>query len=155
MSLTDDDVLTRGDLVAMCGTTQPWMRTSLQPAIVPAHLVSTLDLAHHATNVSYLDPEPELPRQLGYGSTTWVCVRRPGPVIAIAWDWVLVSKGVLVVANQLAIVSNLFVIDDEGETLSEDQRLLALMLMVHRTPWQERVCEHLPKQFGRRRLTTE
>ena len=57
----------------------------------------------------------------------------------VAWDWVEVQEGVVAMADPLGLVTNLKLLDDRGEALTQTQVAVQLHQLVHALPWQSEV----------------
>jgi hypothetical protein len=57
----------------------------------------------------------------------------------VAWDWIEVQQGVVAMADPMALVTNLQLIDSHGEVLPSRQAALHLNEIVHTLPWQSEV----------------
>ena len=61
----------------------------------------------------------------------------------VAWDWVEVQEGVVAMADPLGVVSNLKLLDDRGEALTQIQVAVKLQQLDHALPWQSEVTRAL------------
>lgn len=61
----------------------------------------------------------------------------------VAWDWVEVREGVVAMADPLGMVTNLRLLDDNGEVMSQTQVAMRLHPLVHALPWQTEVTRAL------------
>lgn len=57
----------------------------------------------------------------------------------VAWDWVQLQQGVVAMADPLGLVTNLKLLDDEGEALTTVEVAVRLHQLVHALPWQNEV----------------
>jgi len=57
----------------------------------------------------------------------------------VAWDWIEIVEGVVAMADPLALVTNLQLIDSHGDVLPSMQAALQLNEIVHTLPWQSEV----------------
>jgi hypothetical protein len=57
----------------------------------------------------------------------------------VAWDWVQIQRGVVAMADPLALVTNLKLLDDEGEALNNVETAVQLHQLVYSLPWQSEV----------------
>lgn len=73
-----------------------------------------------------------------HGQAVWGSLQADAPV-GIAWDWAEVAPDVVVLADPMMIMSNLQLIDDDGQPLTPDERILALNAAIHGLPWQRSV----------------
>lgn len=63
----------------------------------------------------------------------------------VAWDWVEVHAGVVAMADPLGVVTNLRLLDADGEAMSQSRVAMHLSLLVHGLPWQTEVRRALQK----------
>lgn len=80
-------------------------------------------------------------RGLARGLTMW-CADNNGQTpaaIGLAWEWLEISPRVVVMADQMTVVSNLYPIDGRGLLMSDSQRLLALCELIWALPWQRKI----------------
>ena len=54
----------------------------------------------------------------------------------MAWDWVQLTCGVVAMADPMAVVTNLRLVNDAGEMLSPYQSAHHFNTIVHGLPWQ-------------------
>lgn len=57
----------------------------------------------------------------------------------VAWDWVELQQGVVAMADPLGLVTNLKLVDDDGEALTHVATAVHLHQIVHTLPWQSEV----------------
>jgi hypothetical protein len=57
----------------------------------------------------------------------------------MAWDWVQISRGVVALADPMAVVTNLRLIGAEGAVLSACEAARYLNEIVRALPWQDEV----------------
>jgi hypothetical protein len=57
----------------------------------------------------------------------------------VAWDWVQLQQGVVAMADPLGLVTNLKLLDDEGEALNNVEAAVQLHQLVYALPWQTEV----------------
>ena len=81
------------------------------------------------------------------GQTIWAWRGDAGDV-GMAWDWVQLSRGVVAMADPMAVLSNLRLIDDEGEVLTAFESARHFNNIVHGLPWQHEVARALGSQPG-------
>lgn len=72
------------------------------------------------------------------GQTIWACHGDEGDV-GLAWDWVQLGRGVVAMADPMAVVTNLRLVGDEGEVLSPFESARHINCIVHGLPWQDEV----------------
>jgi hypothetical protein len=61
------------------------------------------------------------------------------PSAGVAWDWVQIQQGVVAIADPLGLITNLTLLDPEGDALSGPQMAMHLNKIVHGLPWQSEV----------------
>jgi len=71
------------------------------------------------------------------GQTLWAMPSADGEA-GMAWDWVLLSQGVVAMADPLSVITNLRLVGPEGEVLTAWQAARHLNEIVHSLAWQ---CE--------------
>lgn len=113
-----------------------WMIPSLKAAV--CHMECAEDVAtrmQHLGTTAY--PRDDAP-QLWAGQTTWAWQER-GMCHAVGWDWIEMQRGVIVLADPMALITNVeFASHEQGEK-GERQRILLLNSIVYLLPWQEQV----------------
>ena len=72
------------------------------------------------------------------GQTLWG-ESSPERSAGVAWDWVQLQQGVVAIADPLGLITNLKLLDSEGEALSTQQMAVHLNEIVHSLPWQTEV----------------
>jgi len=72
------------------------------------------------------------------GQTLWAWHGDEGDV-GMAWDWVQLTRGVVAMADPMAVVSNLRLLGDEGEVLTAFESARHFNWIVHALPWQHEV----------------
>lgn len=72
------------------------------------------------------------------GQTLWGSDLEAGAA-AVAWDWVRLCPGVVALADPLGLITNLHLVDDQGEPLPSLQAALHLNELVRGLPWQHEV----------------
>lgn len=72
------------------------------------------------------------------GQTLWGSDLEAGAA-AVAWDWVGLCPGVVALADPLGLVTNLHLVDDQGDPLPSLQAALHLNQLVRTLPWQSEV----------------
>lgn len=71
------------------------------------------------------------------GQTLWAMPSSEGEA-GMAWDWVMLSQGVVAMADPLSVITNLRLLGPEGEVLTAWQAARHLNEIVHSLAWQ---CE--------------
>ena len=72
------------------------------------------------------------------GQTFWAWHTDDGDV-GMAWDWVQLGRGVLAMADPMAVVTNLRLVGDEGTVLTPWEAAPHFNHIVHSLPWQHEV----------------
>lgn len=79
------------------------------------------------------------------GQTVWRGASAEGEV-GVAWDWVMVSRDVVAMADPMCVVSNLRLLGEKGEVLTAWESARHLSQIVYGLPWQgevQRALRHL------------
>ncbi len=64
----------------------------------------------------------------------------------MAWDWVQIARGVVAMADPMAVVTNLRLVSDEGTLLSAPESARHINRIVRDLPWQHEVEVALRRQ---------
>ena len=72
------------------------------------------------------------------GQTLWGDEREEQSA-GVAWDWVRLQQGVVAMADPLGLVTNLKLLDERGEALTNVEVAVHLHQLVHALPWQSEV----------------
>ncbi|HEY6512220.1 MAG TPA: DUF4902 domain-containing protein [Burkholderiaceae bacterium] len=72
------------------------------------------------------------------GQTIWAAAAADCPA-GMAWDWIQLSAGVVAMADPLSVVTNLRLVNTDGDTLTQLESLRCLNEVVHTLPWQDEV----------------
>lgn len=72
------------------------------------------------------------------GQTIWAGSAAEGEA-GMAWDWVLITRGVVAMADPMSVISNLRLVGDQGEVLTAQQSARFLNEIVRALPWQSEV----------------
>lgn len=72
------------------------------------------------------------------GQTLWATVSDEGEA-GVAWDWVQLGRGIVAMADPMAVVTNLRLVGPEGEVLTAFESAKHLNEIVHTLPWQSEV----------------
>jgi hypothetical protein len=114
--------------------TPAWIVCAWPPLLWQAECAPELHFVHLGTRVLNAgDAEHPCSGQTVWGS--------PSTELAagVAWDWVELQRGVVAMADPMALVTNLQLIDKRGEVLPTVQAALHLNEIVHTLPWQSEV----------------
>lgn len=98
---------------------------------------------HLGTHVS---PGEELPGCMA-GQTVWTAQAAEGEA-GMAWDWIEIARGVVAIADPLSVVTNVRLVNDEGEVLTALQAARFLNEMVRALPWQQEVERALRQRLN-------
>jgi len=120
--------------------TPAWIVYAWAPVLWQASAAPRLHLVHLGTRVLTFgdDCEP------CSGQTLWGDDSEQYAA-GVAWDWVELRRGVVAMSDPLAVVTNLRLIDSNGEVLSQTQVAVQLHQLVHALPWQSEVTRVLRK----------
>jgi hypothetical protein len=72
------------------------------------------------------------------GQTVWRGAAADGDV-GVAWDWVMLSRDVVAMADPMCVVTNLRLLGDGGEVLTSWESARHLSRIVYGLPWQKEV----------------
>ncbi|MGM9480022.1 hypothetical protein ACS5PN_02405 [Roseateles sp. NT4] len=75
------------------------------------------------------------------GLTIW---STPNRVASVYWSWVMTDEGIPVLADPLAIKSNLL-FTEPGRIVTIDDQLIGINMLVCALPWQQEVIGHLAR----------
>lgn len=114
----------------------PWAVRAWPPLLWQLGKNNSLPLQHLCTQVS---PSAD-PAFRTTGQTLWAAECGDGQA-AMAWDWVELCDGVFAMADPMAIVTNLRLVDDCGTMLPALETALQMNVIVHGLAWQQAV-EH-------------
>jgi hypothetical protein len=84
------------------------------------------------------------------GQVLWATHIDSAP-IGMGWDWASNNNQVLVLADPMAVLSNVQLVTERGEPVDEGYRLLCLNDAVRALPWQEKLHQ---QRFGASELET-
>lgn len=76
------------------------------------------------------------------GHAIWGTFIGPTPM-ALCWEWSLSHPGVVVLSNPMGVMSNVALVDPQGERFSHAQTLLELNRALYALDWQEQVLTDL------------
>ena len=114
---------------------------SWPPILWQAKSAAQLQLVHFGTRVlSHGDSDRHC-----CGHTLWGMTAPSGPA-GMAWDWVQIPEGVVTLADPLALITNLWLLDVYGKVLTPVQAAPHLNGIVHALPWQAEVQRALESE---------
>lgn len=129
------------------GMTPAWIVYAWAPVLWQASSAPRLHLVHLGTRVlTSGDGDNPCSGQTLWGEQT------DARAAGVAWDWVELREGVVAMADPFGMVTNLRLLDDRGEALSQTQVALQLHQLVHALPWQDEVTRALHKPPGEAQL---
>ncbi len=76
------------------------------------------------------------------GQTVWAACADAGHA-GMAWDWVQIARGVVAMADPMAVVTNLRLLGPAGEVLTAHEAACFLNELVRTLPWQQEVSRAL------------
>ena len=79
------------------------------------------------------------------GDTVWMATD-PQWRAGLAWEWVEVKPGIVMLADPNSIITNLQFVDAEEQHVYGLQKTVAINRLVHGLPWQQSVCALLSDQ---------
>ena len=111
-----------------------WIVCAWPPVLWQANSPLDLQLVHLGTRVlTFGDRAGPCSGQTLWGDAS------PERSAGVAWDWVQIQQGVVAIADPLGLITNLKLLDAEGEALSDPQVAMHLNQIVHALPWQTEV----------------
>jgi hypothetical protein len=131
------DLTAAAKIVIMNSTLQqcpPWTLSAWPPLLWQVGKQIPLRLQHLGTQIT--NPGDSIFR--AFGQTLWAWHGDEGDV-GMAWDWVLLTRGVVAMADPMAVVTNLRLVGDEGEVLTAYESARHFNWIVHGLPWQHEV----------------
>jgi len=114
--------------------TPAWIVCAWPPLLWQASRAPQLHLTHLGTSVLSFGNEA----QPCSGQTLWGDAS-DSLSAGVAWDWIELQRGVVAMSDPLGLVTNLKLLDDRGEALSNAQTAVRLHQIVHALPWQNEV----------------
>jgi hypothetical protein len=118
--------------------TPAWIVYAWAPVLWQASSAPRLHLVHMGTRVlTFGDEEGPCSGQTLWADDSEKCAA------GVAWDWVELRQGVVAMSDPLGMVTNLRLIDAQGEVMSQMQVAVHLHQLVHALPWQSEVTRVL------------
>lgn len=112
----------------------PWTLRAWPPILWQVERLRPLQLRHLGTRVT----SPGDPVNRPAGQTLWAIAAEDRQA-GMAWDWVQLSRGIVTMADPLSVITNISLVDADGDILPALESLRHLNEVVHATPWQEEV----------------
>lgn len=72
------------------------------------------------------------------GQTVWAASAAAGEA-GMAWDWVMIARGVVAIADPMSLVTNVRLLGPHGDVLTAQESARFLNELVHALPWQREV----------------
>lgn len=80
------------------------------------------------------------------GQTVWGNAQRDGDTVAgLAWDWIELARGIVAMADPMAVITNLRLVGPGGTVLTPLEAAPHLNGLVHALPWQDEVLRELER----------
>jgi hypothetical protein len=76
------------------------------------------------------------------GEAVWGVVDDTCP-LALCWEWAELRRGVVTLVDPMSVCSNVTLVAEDGQPLSQGRTLLAFNHVVHQLNWQRQVCAEL------------
>lgn len=124
-----------GSAIDSASTMTPaWIVCAWPPLLWQASRAPQLQLTHLGTHVLHFGDDA----CLCSGQTLWGH-ESDERTAGVAWDWVELQQGVVAMCDPLGLVTNLKLLDEDGEALNRLAAALRLHQLVHALPWQTEV----------------
>ncbi|HVK32344.1 MAG TPA: hypothetical protein VM845_07535 [Burkholderiaceae bacterium] len=81
------------------------------------------------------------------GQTVWRTTAPDGEA-GVAWDWVMLSRDVIAMADPMCVVTNLRLLGDKGEVLTSWEAARHLSRIVYGLPWQGEVQRAVGRELN-------
>ncbi len=81
------------------------------------------------------------------GQTVWAASAADGEA-GMAWDWVLIARGVVAMADPMSVITNVRLLGEEGEVLTAVESARFLNAFVRALPWQQEVQRALGERLN-------
>lgn len=112
----------------------PWSLRAWPPLLWQARDPARVRFHHLGTRITFSGDPLDPPA----GQTIWAGSAAEGEC-GMAWDWILVARGVVAMADPMCVITNLRLLGDEGEVLTAQQSARFLNEIVRALPWQNEV----------------
>lgn len=120
--------------------TPPWSLRAWPPVLWQATCMTDLQFIHLGTRVL----SPGHHDQPSIGQTVWGGFSTDGEA-GVAWDWIEIMPGVVAMADPMSVVTNIRLLNREGEVLTAWEAARHLNEIVHALPWQREVDRALAR----------
>ena len=128
-------LMTSNSMLQQC---PPWTLRAWPPLLWQVGKQIPLRLQHLGTQIT--NPGDAMFRTVG--QTLWAWDGDEGSV-GMAWDWIQLTRGVVAMADPMAVITNLQLVSHEGEVLSALESARHFNWIVHGLPWQHEVARAL------------
>jgi hypothetical protein len=112
----------------------PWTVRAWPALLWQVDTPPRLQLRHLGTRVTNPGDQASRPA----GQTIWAAALADGQV-GMAWDWIHMSRGIVAMADPLSVVTNLRLVNADGDGLPLLESLRYLNEIVHTLDWQDEV----------------
>jgi hypothetical protein len=113
----------------------PWTVRAWPTLLWQVERLPPLQMRHVDTRVT--NPGDQISRQAG--QTVWAAATANAGQAGMAWDWIQLSKGVVAMADPLSVVTNIRLVNSDGDVLPPLESLRHLNEIVHTLAWQDEV----------------
>jgi hypothetical protein len=120
--------------------TPAWIVYAWAPVLWQSAAADRLCLVHRGTRVLN-SGDADAPCS---GQTLWAADAADCDA-GVAWDWVELRQGVVAMSDPMGVVTNLRMVDEQGEVMSQSRLAVRLQQLVHSLPWQSEVKRVLHK----------
>jgi hypothetical protein len=120
---------------------QSWMVRSW-PAVdwcAPQSISDMPAFSHMGTQVRSANG----PHGKAVGDTVWAAMLGEKGVVGVAWEWIELMPGVLIISDVNGLVSNARFVTEDGRQEDELRAIATSNLIAYSTPWQNEVMSHL------------
>ena len=84
-------------------------------------------------------------KRLRHGQLVWG-LEAGDMLLGIAWDWMEMMPGIVVMGDPMSIVTNASFFDEEGSPVDDAVRLLQVNAAVYQLPWQRNVRDAIRRE---------
>ena len=120
-----------------------WTIRAWPPLLWQAEGASRLQFDHVETQVF---PASDTDSAVS-GQTVWRTCAADGEA-GVAWDWVMLSRDVVAMADPMCVVTNLRLLGRKGEVLTSWEAARHLSQIVYGLPWQGEVQRAVSRQLN-------
>lgn len=112
----------------------PWSLHAWPPLLWQAGDPARVQFHHLCTRITFTGD----PLGPAAGQTIWGGSAAEGEA-GMAWDWILISRGIVAMADPMSVITNLRLVGEQGEVLTAHQSARFLNEIVRALPWQGEV----------------